>query len=162
MFSKTPELPVSILDILPNPVLVKGEDLRYVWVNAAFEDLFDVKRDELIGELDKDVFPDRQVAQCNGGDLRVLDSGEIDEAYETVFKDKTEPRVTITRKSRLDIGGQLFLVGVMHDVTDVTRTNEELEASKKLLEEQSELLKEMAYTDPLTGTMNRRHGHAYR
>ena len=125
-------------------------------MNAAFEDLFNVKRADLIGKLDSQVFPNRQVAQCNGGDLRVLDNGEIDEAYETVYKNGTDPRITITRKSRLTDEGDYFLVGVMHDVTEVTEANEQLEASKALLEAQSEKLKEMAYTDPLTGVMNRR------
>lgn len=151
-----PNLPFAILDILPNPVLVKDHELKYVWVNHAFEDLFNVTRADLIGDFDTNVFKDRQAVQCNGGDLRVLESGAVDEAYETVFRNGTEPRITITRKTRLTDGDEHFLVGIMHDVTDVTETNQKLEASKKLLEEQSVRLKEMAYTDPLTGVMNRR------
>lgn len=150
------DLPIALLDILPNPVLVKDEETRYVWVNRAFEDLFDVRRDDLIGQLDKDMFKDRQVAQCNGGDLRVLESGIVDEAYETVYKDNKFPRVTITRKSRLTVNGTRFLVGVMHDITDITEANRALEDSKAMLEEQSLKLAEMAYTDPLTGVLNRR------
>ena len=151
-----PNLPFAILDILPNPVLVKDQDLKYVWVNHAFEDLFNVKRADLVGELDTDVFKNRQAVECNGGDIRVLESGAVDEAYETVFRNGTEPRITITRKTRLSDGDDHFLVGIMHDVTEVTEANKELENSKRLLEEQSVRLKEMAYTDPLTGVMNRR------
>ncbi|MEL7150312.1 MAG: GGDEF domain-containing protein [Pseudomonadota bacterium] len=155
-FEENSELPIAILDILPNPVLVKDAETRYVWVNSAFEDLFNVRRADLIGQLDKDMFKDRQVAQCNGGDLRVLESGNVDEAYETVYKDNKHPRVTITRKSRLTVDGTHFLVGVMHDITDITEANRALEDSKTQLEEQSIRLAEMAYTDPLTGVLNRR------
>ncbi|MEN9580820.1 MAG: hypothetical protein RJA70_3829 [Pseudomonadota bacterium] len=155
-FSGTPELPVAVLDILPNPVLVKDDQLRYVWANQAFENLFGVPRSELIGRLDKDVFRERQASQCNGGDLRVLASGEIDEAYETVFKDTQEPREMITRKSRLTLGNRVFLVGVMHDITEVTRYNRKLEEQKLLLKEQSLELHRMANEDVLTGCMNRR------
>jgi len=95
--------------------------------------------------------------QCNGGDLRVLETGIVDEAYETVFKSDSEPRETITRKSRLSLDdGRVFLVGLMHDITDVSKTNRELEQSKKRLEEQSETLRQMANTDSLTGCLNRR------
>lgn len=156
-FSGTPELPVAVLDILPNPVLVKDEQLRYVWANQAFEELFGVPRSELIGRLDKDVFRERQAAQCNGGDLRVLASGEIDEAYETVFKNNQEPREMITRKSRLVLDNdRVFLVGVMHDITDVTLNNRRLEEQKLLLKQQSTELQRLANEDVLTGCMNRR------
>lgn len=144
------ELPLSVLEILPNPVLVKNADLSYLWVNPAFETLFGVSCLELRGQFDVDVFKDRQSVQCNGGDLRVLNSGEVDEAYETVFEPDGTPRETITRKSRLVLSdGSCFLVGVMHDVTEVTRANEQLEAQS------IELLK-LANTDPLTDCLNRR------
>lgn len=156
-FAATPDLPIGILDILPNPVLVKDADLRYVWINSAFEDLFNVRREHLIDQLDVDVFKERQAVQCNGGDRRVLETGAVDEAYETVFKASSEPRETITRKSRLTLAdGRVFLVGIMHDITEVTLTNRELEESKKRLEEQSNVLSRMANTDELTGCLNRR------
>jgi len=125
------ELPVAVLDILPNPVLIKGSDLRYVWVNTAYEKLFGVSRDDIKGRLDKEFFKDRQVAQCNEGDLRVLDTGEIDEAVETVFDEHLQPRETITLKSRLKLSdGSVYLVGVMHDVTEVVVANRQLETKQ--------------------------------
>lgn len=147
----------AILDILPNPVLVKDAELRYVLVNSAFETLFGVRRHELYGELDATVFKDRQAVQCNGGDLRVLESGEIDEAYETVYSSDSMPRETITRKSRLTLNdGQVYLVGIMHDITEVSEANRQLRESQLLLTEQAEMLERMAYTDALTGCANRR------
>jgi len=144
------ELPIKVLDILPNPVLIKGADYRYVWVNRSFETLFQVDRNELLGHLDSEFFQDRQVAQCNGGDKRVLEKGEIDEAYETVFDKDGSPRETITRKIRLTLsGGEVFLVGIMHDVTEVVTAN-------RMLEEQSKELSRLANTDPLTKCLNRR------
>ena len=129
----------------------------YVWVNRAFESLFSVKRDVLIGQLDKDVFPERQVAQCNGGDLRVLATGELDEATEVVTDPVRGPRHTITRKIRqLGANGMPFLLGVMHDVTDVTVANERLAEAALQLESQAVQLRMMATTDVLTGCLNRR------
>jgi len=143
------ELPIAMLDILPNPVLVKDDQLRYVWVNSAFEALFDVQRDDLIGELDTTVFSHRQAVQCNGGDMRVLETGEVDEASETVIDSAGERRETLTRKSRLELDGATYLVGVMHDITEITRANEKLRV-------QSLELEILADTDPLTGCLNRR------
>lgn len=143
-------VPLAILDILPNPVLIKDKDTSYVWVNYAFETLFSVKRDEIRGKFDKQLFPDRQVSQCNGGDLRVLETGDVDEAYEEVFHQDGTPCETITRKSRLTLeDGTHLLVGVMHDVTEVVTANRELE-------QKSVLLRDLANTDSMTGCLNRR------
>lgn len=150
-------LATEILDILPNPVLVKNQDLEYVWINSAFEKLFSVSRTDVIGRLDAELFPDRQVSQCNGGDLRVLSSGDVDEAVETVFDDDGNPLETITRKSRLSVSDdEIYLVGVMHDITDVTRANEALQISQEQLQQKSVELAHLANTDELTGCQNRR------
>lgn len=151
------ELPYALLNILPNPVLVKDKDLKYVWANPSFCDLFQITLDDLVGRFDSEVFPDRQAVQCTGGDLRVLETGEIDEAVETVFKDGTEPRETLTRKSRLTlIDGSQFLVGVIHDVTDVVTANRKLELATEQLAIKNNELDIIANTDVLTGCMNRR------
>ena len=150
-------LQMEILNTLPNPVFMKDTELRYVLANQAFEDLFGVRREDLIGKLDQHIFSERQSVQCNASDLRVLESAEIDEALETVLRADSEPREMIIRKSRLTLpSGQMFLVGNMHDITEVSVTNRRLEESQKLLEQQSAALKRMAYTDPLTGCSNRR------
>lgn len=152
-----PELPVAILDILPDPVLIKDAETRYIWVNAAFENLFTVKREDLVGRLDAELFPGRQVAQCNGGDLRVLETGRIDEAYETVFEKSGAKVETITRKNRLVLkDGTKLLVGIMHDVTAITRANAQLEQISYELEEKAQQLQSLAETDPLTQCFNRR------
>ena len=150
-------LSTDVLDILPNPVLVKNAKLEYVWINKAFEKLFNVKRDDVIGQLDRSLFPDRQVAQCSGGDTRVLDGGEIDEATETVYTDAGEARDMITRKSRLNLSeNEVYLVGVMHDITEVTQTNAALNQAKLKLEDQAVKLSIAANTDFLTSCLNRR------
>lgn len=147
----------ELLDILPNPILVKDGETRYVWVNRAFELLFNVKREDLVGRLDSELFPSRQVAQCNGGDLRVLATGELDEATEVVTDPIRGERHTITRKIRqIDANGRAFLLGVMHDITDVTTANQRLADAAVQLEGQAVQLRVLATTDPLTGCLNRR------
>lgn len=147
----------EVMDILPTPVLIKNNALRYVFINKAFEELFQVERKNIVGQLDKDVFAQRQVAQCSSGDLRVLATGDVDEAYETVFDKDSRAREVITRKNRLVLdNGDQYLVGTIHDITDVSVMNRQLVSSQTKLKYQSDKLAVMANTDPLTGCLNRR------
>ncbi|RBW44017.1 hypothetical protein DS885_11940 [Psychromonas sp. B3M02] len=147
----------EVMEILPTPVLIKDTQHRYIFINKAFEALFQVNRADILGKQDKEVFSDRQVAQCNGGDLRVLATGEIDEAYESIFDSNAEQREVITRKSRLTLAnGEVYLVGTIYDITDVTVMNQQLMINQEKLKNQSKQLEVMANTDPLTGCNNRR------
>lgn len=151
------DLPLALLDVVPNPVLVKSSNLKYVWVNVAFEELFGLCRADLVGHLDAEVFPDRQTAQGTDGDRRVLETGAVDEAHETIIDSTGAARETLTRKSRLVLpNGSSYLVGVMHDLTEMMRTNADLERSKAQLEDQARQLSLLANTDALTGALTRR------
>ncbi len=147
---------LAAMDAIPNPVLIKDEETRYVWVNRAFEELFDVDRVDVAGELDADLFKDRQAAQCNGGDLRVLESGEVDESEETIFDPDLGARCVVTRKSRVIVDGAPYLVGVLHDITEVTEQNRKLSEATSRLVDQAVELERLATTDPLTDCVNRR------
>lgn len=139
----------QVLETFPNPVLIKDSALRYVWVNRAFEGFFQVDRQTLRGKVDADVFGDRWSVQSDS-DRQVIEQGEVDEAYETVFDATGFPRETVTRKRRLTLpDGTHYLIGTMHDVTEA------LEADRKL-EAQSIKLKQLASTDALTSCLNRR------
>jgi len=79
-------LPTQILDVLPNPILVKNSSLEYVWVNQAFEELFSIKKEDLIGRLDKELFPDRQVSNVS---------------FETLGNPETQSRVRFGSHSKM-------------------------------------------------------------
>jgi len=147
---------LEAMDALPNPVFIKDEDTRYVWVNQAFEALFAVDRQQVRGELDVDLFPNRQAAQCNGGDLRVLRSGKIDDAEETIVDPSLGLRQVVTRKSRIVVDDERYLVGVLHDITVVTDQNRKLSEATSQLVAQAVELERLATTDPLTDCVNRR------
>ena len=81
----------------------------------------------------------------------------LSESTKTIFEKNGNARETITRKSRLEINtDEHYLVGVMHDITDVTRANEQLTKSEAVLQLQAIELTKHATTDSLTSCFNRR------
>ena len=47
----------ELIEVLPIPVFFKGRDGRYLGVNRAWEDLFGIRRDEIVGHFVKDLYP---------------------------------------------------------------------------------------------------------
>ena len=97
-----------------------------------------------------------------------MDTGEVDERSENIFPGSELHRHVMIRKSRLDLpSGAFFLIGVVHDMSELMATNSELEATKKRLEDQAGYLERLANKDSLTDCLNRRalinvvtHSHA--
>jgi PAS domain S-box-containing protein len=112
----------SVLENLPNMVFVKDADeLRFVRVNQAEEELVGRPRDELIGKSDYDLFPKQAADTFVAKDREVLASGGIvdipEEVIQTVGRGS---RVLHTRKIAIrdETGEPRYLLGISEDITD--------------------------------------------
>lgn len=142
-------LPLEILDSLPNPVWLKDEKLHYVWVNKAFEALFHVTCDDVVGALEADLLQERAVMR-EGDNTALM----------TVFTPAGEPREIATQTSMLKTDdGVDYQMGVMQDVTALSQAQAAIAEQQLLLEAQAGLLRDFERMDPLTGCINRRALH---
>ncbi|MGH2941320.1 MAG: PAS domain-containing hybrid sensor histidine kinase/response regulator [Solirubrobacteraceae bacterium] len=112
----------SVLENLPNMVFVKdAEELRFVRLNRAGEELLGVPRTELLGRGDHDMFPADEADNFVRADREVLTSGGIkdipDEPVNTVHNGV---RILHTRKIAIrdEDGVPRYLLGISEDVTD--------------------------------------------
>lgn len=131
----------NIIDVVPNPVIVKNRDHRIVLLNEAACTFVGHSRDALRQFSDFDLFPDEQVKVFHAADDRVFSSGGTDEVEEEVTDANGRVRTVITRKQRITLNGQHFIVGIMTDVT-----------AYRAVEERNRFL---AFHDVLTGLPNR-------
>lgn len=129
----------NIMNHIGDPIFVKDEHSRLLNVNDAFCELFGLRRDQIIGKtLAEDVSPEERDSFLKI-DREVLAKGteNINEESLTVRNGST--RRISTRKSRfVDAEGNKFLVGVIHDVTERSRVEQELKAAKEHAEEYKE------------------------
>lgn len=129
----------NIVNVIADPVFVKDDRHCYVLVNDALCCLINRSKDELLGKNDLDFFPQEQVAVFWDKDDMVLHSGVGNVNEEEVLDAGTgQNRRVITRKSRyVDPDGNRFIVGVIRDVTDLRRAEEErMELNMRLLHAQ--------------------------
>ncbi|MBN1528028.1 MAG: PAS domain S-box protein [Thermoleophilaceae bacterium] len=143
----------SVLENLPNMVFVKdAEELRFVRLNHAGEELLGIPRDELIGKSDYDLFDADDADFFVKKDRQVLASGQLvdipEETVETVAKGT---RILHTRKIAIadEDGRSRYLLGISEDITDQHEDRRAAEAARAEAERanraKSEFLSRMSH-----------------
>ena len=112
---------ISILENIPDMVFLKdAQDLRFVFMNRAGEELLGISRRDLIGKTDHDFFPQDQAEFFTKNDRAVLDSRTALDIPEEEIKTKSVGRCILhTKKVPIldDDGRPVFLLGISEDIT---------------------------------------------
>lgn len=139
----------SIVENIPNMIFVKDAlELRFVRLNKAGEDLLGVKRDEMIGKNDYDLFPKNEADFFTAKDRSVLESGALLDLEEEEIETRAQGlRFLHTKKIPiLDSAGQpKYLLGISEDITARKRAQENLARTAAELKRSNEELEQFAY-----------------
>ena len=127
----------SILENLPNMVFVKNaENLQFVRINQAGENLLGYDRQDLVGKHDFDFFPENEAEFFYKNDQFVLNSRKlIDIPEEFIHTKDGQVRILHTKKLPIcdEAGKPQFLLGISEDITDQKRIQEELRTTESTL-----------------------------
>ncbi len=154
----------TVIDTIPDPIYVKDEQHRWIILNEAYCKFSGYSHAELLENSDAQIFPPQEAAVFFARDQFVFDYARPQESEED-FTDKAGVRHRIETKRSLhhDGAGNVFLVGVMRDITERKRleeelrqTTEDLRRSNAELERSASHLSHLAHHDNLTGLPNRK------
>ena len=130
------QLLAALLDALPNPVFMKDEQHRWIFLNEKLCSFMSRDRAELLGKSDYDFFPKDEADVFWRKDDLVFSTGEVDENEERFTDGAGRLRIILTRKTLyVDPDGRRFLVGVITDITERKQMEEELRRSRDDLEQ---------------------------
>ena len=131
----------KIINNIGDPLFVKDEQQRMILVNDAFCSISGLSRSEIIGKTLADDLPLDQAEYFTTIDRQMLTDGQenVSEGLLTVNGGKT---LTVsTRKTRyVDENGDIFLIGVIRDISQRKRSEEKI---KQNLLEKETLLREI-------------------
>lgn len=123
-----------IINSIGDPIFVKDKQHRFVMVNDAQCRLAGRSREELLGKTDYDFFPKEQVNTFWEKDELVLQTGAENVNEEQITDAVGDIRTIITKKTLyIDKAGEKFIVGVVRDITDRMRTENELQKKEYML-----------------------------
>lgn len=153
----------SIINTIPDPVFVKNQELRLIVVNEAFRLLVGESPEAIAGKSDLDLFEPEEAQRFLEEDRWIIEN-QVPKETESQLTDRKGDLYFISTKRSLhqDAAGNIFLVGVIRDITErkrleteLRRTAEELTRSNMELQQSENRLRYMANHDPLTGLPNR-------
>jgi PAS domain S-box-containing protein len=126
-----------LMDTIPNPIICKNMDGRFIRYNLAFEKFVNLSRDHIVGKTNYDIFPPDQAASCSSSDAALFSEPGI-RIEETTMQlhdgrkaDIISNKATYTNEN----GTMAGLVEVIIDITDLKTSEAELRAAKEAAEE---------------------------
>ncbi len=133
----------SVIDQLPDLIYFKSIDGQFRGCNRAFKRFFGIKQNSIAGSTDFDLFDQKQAEFANSRDLAIIRSGHPikGESWITGVDQIKKLMDSLYTPYHDDRDNLLGLIGISRDITQLRRTQENLES--------------LAYHDPLTGLANR-------
>jgi diguanylate cyclase (GGDEF)-like protein/PAS domain S-box-containing protein len=133
----------TVINTIPDPIFVKNQAHQWIVLNQAFCRFIGHSVEELLEKTDFDFLPIQEAEMFWQEDERVFNGNEDYETEEQFTDVRGTTHLIATRRSlHQDAAGNLFLVGVMRDITERKRREKDLEKT--------------AYYDTLTGLPNRK------
>lgn len=154
----------NVINAIPDPVFVKDKQHRWIVLNQAYCQFLGYPLSTLIEKSDYDFFPSHEADIFREQDEIVFHNGKPAENEEPFTDARGNTHLIATKRSlHKDAAGNLFLVGVIRDITERKRLEEDLKrTAAELVHYNSELklsedrLRHLAYHDTLTGLPNRK------
>ncbi len=130
------ELLFSLLNAIPDPVFVKDENHRWVYVNQAFCTLVGHSVEEMLGKSDYDFLPKEQADVLWVADEEVFTSGRSRTNTEKIINVDGIVRTIVSHKSLCTVGdGCKLLVGTIRDASNIHHLHQQERQMSKILKE---------------------------
>lgn len=157
----------TVIDTIPDPVFVKNQEHRCIILNQAYCQLVGHPLEFLMVKSDYEIFPKHEADVFWAEDELVFQTGQAQENEEELTDAFGTTHLIATKKSlHKDATGNVFLVGIIRNITKDKRAEQELrQAAVELTRANIELklsedrLRSLAYHDTLTGLGNRKKFH---
>ena len=162
-FKHSKEFLKTVINTIPDPVFVRALQDQWFIFNQAFYEFSGYPLEKLLSSKNYDILPDDEAEVFNHQDSLVFQTHRAQENEEHFTDEQGKTHLIATKRSIYQDGvGNIFLVGVIRNITERKRIEKKLKKiTSELMRSNSELqlsatrLRKIAYHDSLTGLANR-------
>ena len=166
-WQKSTEFFQSVINAIPDPIFVKDKYHRRIVLNEAYGKFIGYSVDDLLIKTDYELFPQNEANIFWQQDELVFRTNQQQENEEYFTDSRGITHIIATKRTlHQDAAGNLFLVGVIRDITERKKMEESLKETATRLKIDNDKLKllgdslhHQANHDPLTGLPNRKQFH---
>jgi len=135
----------TFLDHAPNLAFIKATDGRYLYANRRFEEVFQLDQNGIVGKTDKELFSREQADQYQTNDRLVLETEQAMEFEEVaLYADGLHTNIVVKFPVRGGLGHIYATGGIVTDITDRKKAEEELRQSQEELGQHRAQLQDLA------------------
>ncbi|SCM72879.1 diguanylate cyclase [Desulfovibrio sp. 86] len=149
-----------VLDLLPNAIFIKDENLRFVFVNTAYEKMFGAQREDVLGKsvLEVAYLPEEERKMYQADDLATLET-QVFKHYISSYRFADGKMHTCLHWSGGFTGANNVrgFLGVIVDITEQSRTIGTLRSQLNSMLNRVRLADERSLKDSLTQLRTRKY-----
>ena len=126
---RTDKFLTSIVENIPHMIFVKdAENLRFVRINKAEEEMMGMSQEQMLGKNDYDFFPVEEADFFTKADRAVLNSGQLLDVPEETVHCAKGTRIFHTKKIPIfdNEGKPQYLLGISEDITEYKQAEQAL------------------------------------
>ncbi len=139
MLQENLQLLNTVLENSAAVIYAKQKDGRYLFVNHEYEIVCDLRREQVLGKTDFDLFPTETAEQFRSNDLAVMAAGKLTESEEWVRTPWGEQLFLSRKVPLISPNGEVEgLCGISTNITDNRRTELALREAITKLERERE------------------------
>lgn len=129
------KLPLQgIIDAIAEPVCIKDQQHRWVFMNEAFIQMTGFSADQMLGKSDYDFFPKEQADVFWQKDDEIFESGGILVHQEELDDAEGVKHIISTKKQIIyDHDAKPYLVCIISDITELIEAKESAESNRKTM-----------------------------
>jgi PAS domain S-box-containing protein len=137
----------TLVENIPQGIFMKDRKFRWVSINENFARNLGVRPSDIVGKVDRDLFPIDIADKYHADDIRIMETGQTEEFEEESILGGRHVWVNTIKTPVLDKNGEIVgVLGVFWDITDRRHAEEALRESERRLRELTESLPQLIWT----------------